>query len=423
MGLLNAGFFLLPALAVLAPLLARGVGRWLRVPIVVFELILGILVGPSVLGWVQPTEVFDLLSSFGLAMLFFMAGCEIDFRAIAGRPLRRAGLGWLVSLALGLGLAWLLVPGAAWVFVGIALCSTALGALMPILRDAGELSAPWGRAASAVGAVGEFGPLVAISVFLGSRDPGTSTIVLGIFVVVAGLAIVVAVRVEHAPLHRIVTATLHTSGQLAVRIVFLLLGALVALSVWLDLDMLLGAFAAGVLWRLIMRNARTAMREAVESKIEAVAFGFLVPLFFLYTGVAFDVQALVADGRTAALVPLFLVALLLVRGVPTLWAAPPGAGPRDRAALAALAATGLPIVVAVTSIAVDDGAMTSGVAAALVGAGMLSVLLFPLIGMALRGDRRVLATPALDPVVLDVPPATRIRQAPDPDRDAAPDAP
>lgn len=412
MSLLDTGFFLIPVLAVLAPLLARGLGRWVRVPIVVFELALGIVVGPDILGWVMASEIFDQLSSFGLAMLFFMAGCEIEVAAVRGRPAVRAGIGWLISLGVGIGAGWLIAPGEPAVFIGIALASTALGALLPILRDAGELSTPWGRAVTAVGAFGEFGPLIAISLFLGTRNLGAATVVLAFFVVIAAAGIIFAVRFEHGHLHRLVNATLHTSGQMAIRILLLILGSLVAVSIWLDLDMLIGAFAAGIVWKLLMRNAQEPVREAVESKVEAVAFGFFVPLFFLYTGVSFDLAGVLGDWRTTLLVPGFLLALLVVRGVPSAFAAPEGSSRRDRWALLFLGATGLPIIVAVTTIGVDNGILPTGIAAALVGAGMLSVLLFPFLGMALRGDRSVVTSPAFDPVVLDVSPATRAGRAP-----------
>jgi Kef-type K+ transport system membrane component KefB len=408
MALLDAGFFLLPLLAVLAPLAARGLGRWVRVPVIVFELALGIIVGPSLLGWIAPSDIVDALSAFGLAMLFFMAGNEIDFAGIRGRPVARAGAGWIVSLAAGLGIGWIIAPGEPAVFIGIGLASTALGALLPILRDAGELTSPWGRAVTAVGAVGEFGPLLAISLFLGTRDFGTASIVLGVFVVVAAAAVFYAARFEHGRIHRLVTATLHTSGQMAVRIVFLVVAALVALSIWFDLDMLLGAFVGGVLWKLVMRNAAEPLREAVESKVEAVAFGFLIPMFFLYTGITFDLGAMTASPATLALMPIFVIALVIARGLPSMLASPAGASRRDKVALGLLGATGLPIVVAVTSIGVDDGTLDSGMAAALVGAAMISVLLFPFLGMALRGDRSVVTRPAFDPIVLEVPPATRL---------------
>jgi Kef-type K+ transport system membrane component KefB len=388
---LEPTLLIVPLLGVLAPLFARGLGRWVRVPIVVFELVLGILVGPSLLGWAHPSEFVDTLSEFGLAMLFFVAGSEIEFSAFRGRTGRNASIGWLVSLAAGVGAAWVFVPGEEAVIIGIALSSTALGTILPVLRDAGELRTPFGRAMGAIGAVGEFGPLIAISIFLGGRDPGISTIVLALFGALAGLAIWLAFKVPHGAMHRFVNSTLHTSGQFAVRVVLLILAALIAISVVLDLDILLGAFTAGIVWRLIMRDAAEPDRQAVESKIEAVAFGFLVPVFFIYTGVTFDLEALLAEPVLFLLLPVVLAVLLVVRGLPSMLAAPEGSPRRDRAAMALLGATALPIIVAVTAIGVDEGILSSAAAALLVGAGMLSVLVFPLVAMGIKGERIVAA--------------------------------
>lgn len=384
---LEPTLLVIPLLAVLAPLLARGLGRWVRVPVVVFELVLGILVGPAVLGWAVPSEFVDTLSEFGLAMLFFVAGTEIEFGAFRGRLGRRASLGWLISLAAGVAAGFLLAPGEAAIVIGVALCSTALGTLLPMLRDAGEMRTPFGQAVAAIGAVGEFGPLIAISIFLGGREPGLSTVILGIFAAVAALAIWLAFRMPRGAMHAFVSATLHTSGQFAIRVVFLILAALVALSIVLDLDLLLGAFTAGIIWRLIMRDASEHDREAVESKIEGVAFGFLVPVFFIYTGVTFDLQALLDDPGLFLLLPVGLVALFVIRGLPSMLSAPEGSTRRDRLSIALMGATGLPIIVAVTAIGVDEGILTSWQHAVLVATGMLSVLLFPLLGMTLRGER------------------------------------
>jgi Kef-type K+ transport system membrane component KefB len=383
----DVGLVLIPLLAVAAPLLARGVRPIVRVPIIVFELVLGILVGPAVLGWVEPHALLEKLSDFGLAMLFFIAGSEIDFRAVAGRPVVRASLGWVMSVALGIGVGFFFAPGEGMVVIGIALSSTALGTLMPILRDARELDTPFGKALTAIGAVGEFLPLIAISIFLSTRTTPVAAAVLLAFVLLAVLAVVAAHRVSHGRLHAIVRATLHTSDQFGVRFVLLLIAALVGLSVMLDLDMLLGAFVAGAVWRIIMARAPKKDAEAVESKLEGIAFGFLVPIFFLYTGVNFDLQALLASPAAMALVPLFLIALLVIRGSAAQFSAPDGATVRDRVALGLLTATGLPIIVAVTAIGVDEKMIETGTAAALVGAGMLSVLFFPVLGMLLRGDR------------------------------------
>ncbi|HWM16164.1 MAG TPA: cation:proton antiporter [Microbacterium sp.] len=384
---LEPTLLVIPLLAVLAPLVARALRHWVRIPIVVFELMLGIIAGPSLLGWAEPSDFVGALSEFGLAMLFFVAGSEIEFTAFRGRVGRFAIVGWLISLALGVGLTWILFPGEVAIVIGVALCSTALGTILPILRDAKELRTPFGQAIGAIGAVGEFGPLIAISLFLGGRDPGLETIVLAIFALVAGLAIWLAFRMPRGAMHRAVNASLHTSGQFAIRVVFLILSGLVALSIVLDLDLLLGAFAAGIVWRLLMRDADERDRAAVESKVEAVAFGFLVPIFFIYTGVTFDLSALLENPLLLALVPGVLVLLFLVRGLPSMLAAPAGSSRRDRVAVALLGATGLPIIVAVTAIGVDEGILTTANAAVLIGAGMLSVLLFPLIAMTLRGER------------------------------------
>jgi len=378
---------IIPLLAVLAPLLARGLGRWVPIPVVVFELVLGILVGPSVLGWAMPGEFIDTLSEFGLAMLFFVAGTEIQFASFRGRLGKRASFGWLISLVVGIAAGFLLAPGEAAIVIGVALCSTALGTLLPILRDAGELRTPFGQAVAAIGAVGEFGPLIAISLFLGGRNLGVATIVLVAFAAIAALAIWLAFTLPRGAMHEFVSSTLHTSGQFAIRVVLLILAALVVLSIVLDLDMLLGAFTAGIIWRLIMRDASEHDREAVESKIEGVAFGFLVPVFFIYTGVTFDLKSLLAQPMLFLLVPVILVLLFVARGLPSMLAAPEGSTRRDRLSIALLGATGLPIIVAVTAIGVDEGILTTTQQTVLVAGGMLSVLLFPLVGMALRGEK------------------------------------
>src|SRR6476661_81534 len=369
----------LPAVAVLAPLLASGLARFIRIPLVVFEIVLGVLIGPSLLGWVQPNDFTSKLAEFGLAMLFFLAGNEIDFERIRGRSLNRSIAGWLISLVAGVVIGVLIAPSAAaGVFIGIALTSTALGTLMPVLRDAGELRTTFGTAVIALGAVGEFGPLIAISLFLSGRKPGAATVMLIFFVLVAGAAIYLASRGAHTRLQALITATLHTSGQFAVRLVLLLLLSLVALSIALDIDMLLGAFAAGVITKLLLRDAKPPDAEAIESKLEAIGFGFLVPVFFINTGVTFDLDALLSSRQALLLLPVFLILLVLVRGLPGLLSAPINAVPADKRAVVLFCAT---------------GDLAAGTAAALVGAGMLSVLLFPLLALgqhrkAPDGDRK-----------------------------------
>lgn len=375
---------LIPAIAAVAPLATRAVGRWVAIPLVVFEILLGLLLGPSVLGWVQDDAFIALFADFGLAMLFYLAGREIDFTAIRGTPIVRAGAGWVVSIVIALALGFLVEPGVGAVFVAVALASTALGALLPILRDAGLLRTPFGVSILAVGAVGEFAPLLTISLFLSGRTPLHAALVLLAFVVVAGVLMFFASRGDGARLHRAIEASLHTSGQFVVRLVMFVLLSLVALSIFLGIDMLLGAFAAGVLAKLLLQGAPQPEAEVTEAKIEAVGFGLLVPVFFIHTGITFDLEALTSETRTLLLLPLFTVLLLVTRGIPAALLAPKGSTVRERASTGFFAATGLPIIVAVTALGVDAGDLDSGMAAALVGAGLLSMLLYPLIALTIR---------------------------------------
>jgi Kef-type K+ transport system membrane component KefB len=376
---------LVAAIAAAAPLLAGLTGRWLSIPLVVFEIVLGIVLGPQVAGWLKDDPYVGFLSTLGLAMLFLLAGYEIDFARIRGRPLRLSVLGWLGSLVLGVVLGVLLAPDvAAGVLVGICLTSTALGTIMPMLRDAGELDSPFGATVLAIGAVGEFGPLIAIALFLGGRSPARSAVVLIVFAVLIGAALALAAAATPVRLHRLIEATLHTSGQFAVRLVILVLAALTGLATALGLDVLLGAFAGGVLINLLLHDADPDAVGLVEAKLDAVGFGFLVPVFFIQTGVTFDLDALLGSTASLVLVPTFLVLFVLVRGIPATVAAPPGTPVRERAAIALFGATGLPIIVAVTAIGLDHGELRTSTAAALVGAGMLSVLAFPLLALTVR---------------------------------------
>ncbi|WP_440713547.1 cation:proton antiporter [Gordonia sp. FQ] len=376
---LTASLVIVPLLAALAPVITRFIGYWVRLPVIVFELLLGILVGPAVLGVVEPTEALSVLADFGVAMLFFMAGTEINGRALRGRVGRGAWLGWFISLGLGVAIGWVVAPGLGAVVIGIALSSTALGTLVPVLRDNRDFGTPFGNSIGAIGAVGEFGPIIAISVVLSNRGTGAAIGVLVAFAVIGGLTIWQAHRFERGrgSLHRFVESTLHTSGQFAIRLVVLIIASLTALSLALGVDMLLGAFTAGVIWQALIRDASPETQEAVESKVEGLAFGFLIPMFFITTGIDFDLHALLDAPWTLALVPVVAVVLLLVRGLPSTLAAPDGATARTRVAVALMGATGLPIIIIATSAGTEQGYLSGTVAAVLVGGGMLSVLIFP----------------------------------------------
>lgn len=381
---------LIPLAALLAPILGALLRRWVSIPLIVFEILLGILIGPSVLGWVQGGNALDLMSNLGLALLFFMAGNEIDIASIRGRTGKRALAAWGISIAIALAAALIIgTTPAAIAIITIALVGTALGTITPILRDAGLNKGPIGTAISAAGAIGEFGPLVAITIFLGSNSPIVAFGYLAVFAGVAAFAFFGASHRERPRLVALISASLHTSGQFAVRVVIALLAALVTLALTLGVDFLLGAFCAGMLSKVLLRGVPSNEQELVESKLEGLAYGFMIPIFFVTSGVMFPLSALLEDTRALIMVPVFALVILVVRGVPGFFTLDRGATVRDRATVSLFTATSLPLIIAVTNIGVQEGALSTELAAALVGAGMLTVLLYPLLALAVSKTQKV----------------------------------
>ena len=383
----DAGSFLvIVTAAAVAALLAGLVQPRLAVPVVVIELLLGIIIGPELLDLAEADDFIDFFANLGLGMLFFFAGYEIDFERIRGRPLTLAGLGWLISLALAYSVGGLL----AWagvvlslLYTGSAMATTAIGTLIPILHDAGELKTRFGTYLLAAGAMGEFGPILLITLVFSTKGALSSSIILLLFVAIAVLTALLAVRGASWgwPL---LERTLETSGQLAIRIAVVLVFALAALASDLGLDLLLGGFVAGVIVREALKGREVAM---FESKLTAVGYGFFIPFFFVTSGIKFNLDALTENPVRFLEVPLFLALFLLVRGLPALVLYRSQLDRRDRVALAFLSATQLPLVVAITTIAVEQGHMRSSTAASLVAAAILSTLIFPLLGLKLREGR------------------------------------
>ncbi|MFF0554463.1 cation:proton antiporter [Streptomyces sp. NPDC004266] len=385
---------LIMAIAVLAPLLAYAVGRRLPVPLVIFEILLGILIGPDVLDWARPDALIDGLSQLGLAMLIFLAGYEIEFGKVRGDTLRRSVWAWVIALGLGLATGVLLGGGyTKGVFIGVALTSTALGTVLPVLRDTGDLHGRFGSVVMAFGAVGEFGPIIAMSLLLSGRGAAESTAVLAVFAALTAGAVLWALRPRPPWFSKVIARTLHSSGQFAVRFVFLLLALMLGASTALGLDVLLGAFAAGLITRLVLTGAAPESGPQILEKVEGVGFGFLVPVFFVVTGIEFDLDSLLGGGRTLLLLPVFLVLFLVVRGGPIRLLAPRDLDREERRGLVLYGSTALPLVVAITTIGVEDKEMAAGEAAALVGAAMLSVLVFPLLAMKSRARKGAGAAP------------------------------
>jgi len=378
------------AAAAAATISSLAFDRGLILPAVVLELLFGILIGPQVLG-LKPGGAISFFSDLGLGLLFFFAGYEIDVRRILGRPLRLGALGWVLSLALAYSIGGALAAAGlvlSLLYTGSALATTAMGMLIPILSDTGDLDTRFGTYLLGAGAAGEFGPILLVTLVLSAQSTLHNALILLAFV---GLAIVVAifaVRSSNRTLP-LFERTLENSSQLAVRWILVLVFALALLASELGLDLLLGGFAAGLITRQML--ADTEM-PGFDSKLTAVAFGVFVPFFFIASGMKLDVSALFESGSGVLKMFTFLVLFVVVRGIPALVLYRGVLGRRDRTALALLSSTQLPLVLAITTLATSSGHMRPSTAAALVGAAVLSTLIFPIVGERLRRGR--IAVPA-----------------------------
>jgi Kef-type K+ transport system membrane component KefB len=378
----------------LAGLIVLAISPRMVIPVVVVELLLGIVIGPDVADIAQNDATTDFLGQLGLGMLFFFAGYEIDFERIKGKPLNLALVGWGLSLVLAYGIGGALAAAGvvvSYLYTGSALATTAIGTLIPILRDAGEMKTRFGGYLLAAGAIGEFGPILLITLILSTGQPLHEALLLVAFVALAVLTGILAVRSawQGWPL---LERTLESSSQLAVRLAVVLVFGLVALASELGLDLLLGGFMAGLITRVALRGREV---DVFESKVTAVGYGLLIPFFFVTSGMNFDLDSLTSSASALLKLPLFLGMFLVVRGVPALLLYRGLMPIRDRLALAFYSATALPLVVAITTIAVDSGHMRSSTSAGLVGAAILSALIYPLIGLRLRkGNQDRDAAPA-----------------------------
>src|SRR6516225_2805748 len=392
------------AVAVLAPLVVGYFPR-LRIPAVVLEIIGGIVIGPSVLGWVHIDLPVQILALFGLAFLLFLAGLEIDVHRLRGRLLSYAVLGYLVSLVLGYG-AGASFTAAGWVsqplLLAIALSATSLGLVVPVLKDAGQVDSDVGQSALAAASIADFSAIVLLSLFFSSGgSTGSKVVVLGAFaglVVVTGLAVSGAARSMR--LGQVLLRLQDTTAEIRVRFAVLLLVAFTALAQRFGLEAILGAFLAGAIVGLVDRDS--ASHPNFRTKLEAIGYGFLVPVFFVSSGIRLDLTGLLHSPSALVRVPVFLLALLVARGVPALLGLRAN-GPRATLALGLLQATSLPFIVTITQIGVALGKITPVTAAALVCAGLLSVLIFRSSALTiLRGEPKPAepepAVSAADPV-------------------------
>ena len=360
----------------------------LRLPSVLLEIVAGIVLGPSVLGVVDVDQVLEVLALIGLGFVLFLAGLEIEFEKLRGEVLRLALAGFALSFGIAVVVALGLSAGGLVetpLLVAIILCATSLGVLIPVLKDAGEISTTFGQLVIAACSIADFGAIILLTLFFsGEGGIGSTVLLLG---GLAALALVVYLVVRSAEGSMRIRENLlrlqDTTAQIRVRAAIVLFVGFAFVAEELGLEVILGTFIAGAIISLLDRDEVMTHPE-FRRKLEAIGFGFFIPIFFVTSGIRYDADALFADASNIAMLPIFLGALLATRGIPALLYR--RVLDRRRTLTAGLMqATSLPFIVAATAIGLELGLVDAAETAALVGAGLLSVLLFPLLGLALLG--------------------------------------
>ncbi len=380
------GLFIVCAVAVVVPL-ALGLSPARRIPTVVIEIITGIIIGPSVLGWVTYDTPIAILSTLGLSFLLFHAGMEVELDRLRGRVLTPVLLGFLLTLALALPIGFIfygLGQVKSPVFLTIVLSATTLGMVMPLLKDSGELNSSFGQLVIAGAVVADFVPIVLLSLFFSHETAsiGSKIVLLGGFIF---LAIVLTAPIRRLKkwtrLLDVMVRLQNTSVQIQVRAAFMLLMGFAALAGLFGLEAILGTFLAGAILKLIDSD-KVVTHAEFHQKLEAVGFGVFIPIFFIAIGVRFNLEALISNRITMISMLIFLVALLLVRGIPAILYRPLIGENRRVVVAGLLQATSLPFIVTAAHVGEQFGVISSAIGAALITTGLLSALLFPLVAIS-----------------------------------------
>ena len=373
------------AIAFAAPLLL-GLFPSVQLPSVVLEIVAGIVIGPSVLGIVAVDEAVQVVALLGLAFVLFLAGLEIEFEKLRGQVLRIALLGFALSFAIALVVSLGLEAGGLVdtpLLVAIILCATSLGVLVPVLKDSGEISSTFGQLIIAAASIADFGAIILLTIFFsGEGGTGSTLLLLGALFLLAATVLLVVRGAEHSMRIRADLLGLQdTTAQIRVRAALVLLVGFAALAETLGLEAILGAFIAGAIVSLADRD-EVMTHPDFRRKLEAVGFGVFIPAFFVTSGVRFDLDALTASASSLLMVPIFLLALLAARGLPAVMYRRL-LDARHTAIAGLMQATSLPFIVAATAIGRELELIDAAGSAALIGAGLLSVVLFPLGGLLL----------------------------------------
>jgi len=397
-----SGLAAVAAVAFAVPLVLACLPRF-RLPALVVEILAGIVIGPAGLGWVKVDVPIQIFAAMGLGFILLLAGLEVGFDRLRGGLLNAAVLNFAVSFALALLVAFAL-RGAGLVqspfFIAVVLAATSLGVIIPVLKDAGQEASTFGQLVIASASIADFATIVLITVLF-SREAaraGAKAVLLGGFVLLAAAVALLIARAERSMrLTAILVRLQDTTAQIRVRGIFLLLGGFIALAQGLGLEIIFAAFTAGVVLKLVDPDLMSA-RSNVRPKLEALGFGLFVPMFFVTSGLQFNLRALMSSPASIALVPVFFAALLVIRGLPAVMYRPT-LGTRRALAAGLLQATSLGFIVVAAQIGMELGMLTQGAGAALIAAGLSSVMILPVAAVTALGPADAAALETLSGMI------------------------
>jgi Kef-type K+ transport system membrane component KefB len=361
-----------------------------RIPAVTLEVVAGIIVGPAVLGWIEPGPVVSVLASIGVAFLLFLAGLELELHVLKGPPLARGSLGFLLTFALAFALMW---PLGAMDFilspllVAIALSATSIGILVPILRDTGHLDTPTGHFTMCGASAAEIGTIGLLGVFFAGKDASAAaSALLLVFVAVIAVLLLAVLRYSRrwTPGRRMFDKLDESSAQARVRFSVMILVSAAALAMSFGFEGILGTFVAGIVLGIVIRGDR--FEQALRSKLKVIGFGLFVPAFFVTSGLRFDldnISGMAEVGRAA----LFFAALVIVHTVPAVVYRPYLTW-RECLASGLLQSTNLSFIVVAVTVGTELGRLREINGSALILAGLVSAVVFPAIATALLGGAK-----------------------------------
>lgn len=376
------------AAALLAPLVAYVFRN--RIPAVALLLVFGMLIGPSVLNLAAEEEGIGMLKELGVGALFLLAGFEINLQSLRSKQAKTALSTWLMcALACGIGVYVLLGTIPAAIVVALALTSTALGTLTPMLKQDKVLGTRVGDSVMIHGAIGEIAPITAMALLLGTHGTWTTLLVMVAFIAVAFLVAIAPSAIAHAipGIGRAFVSGAGSTNQTILRLIVLILATLMAIAAVFELDIVLGAFAAGIILNRIIPDE---FHERLEHRLDVVFYSMLIPLFFVVSGMSINWDTIVNNPVKVLGIPALI---LFTRGLPVfLRENVDNTGSdiksfRERLQVGFYSATGLPIIVAVTSLAVDSGLMKQETASIFVSGGALTVAIFPIMASIAAGKQ------------------------------------